>query len=189
MEFSPIFSLSFLPLATVKTQTSNNKKQTTTLKVSGLAMLCSGIWVQIKLHRYMELSTDYTNTFQVRKWPCTIALFHRRFPFQIVLVGMGLIILFVGTLACCCTVKAQSSLLYLVRKWDKIEVVKLMKNFHSTLAFWRLSWPSNWQSVPACTPIRITSVRACRRDWIRASEITVRILWWSQQILMPCKRM
>lgn len=60
-------------------------------------MLCSGIWVQIGLHRYMELSTDYTNTF------------------QIVLVGMGLIILFVGTLACCCTVKAQSSLLYLVR--------------------------------------------------------------------------
>lgn len=61
-------------------------------------MLCSGIWVQIGLHRYMELSTDYTNTF------------------QIVLVGMGLIILFVGTLACCCTVKAQSSLLYLVRE-------------------------------------------------------------------------
>jgi hypothetical protein len=65
-------------------------------QVSGLAMLCSGIWVQIGLHRYMELSTDYTNTF------------------QIVLVGLGLIILFVGTLACCCTVKAQSSLLYLV---------------------------------------------------------------------------
>ncbi|CRL01350.1 CLUMA_CG014467, isoform A [Clunio marinus] len=63
--------------------------------VSGLALLCSGIWVQIGLHRYMELSTDYTNTF------------------QIVLVGLGLIILFVGTLACCCTVKAQSSLLYL----------------------------------------------------------------------------
>jgi hypothetical protein len=48
----------------------------------------------------MELSTDYTNTF------------------QIVLVGMGLIILFVGTLACCCTVKAQSSLLYLVSHYQ-----------------------------------------------------------------------
>lgn len=71
---------------------SKHKKQ-----ISGLAMLCSGIWVQIGLHRYMELSTDYTNTF------------------QIVLVGMGLIILFVGTLACCCTVKAESSLLYAVR--------------------------------------------------------------------------
>jgi tetraspanin-7 len=66
-------------------------------KISGLAFLCSGIWVQIGLHRYMELSTDYTNTF------------------QIVLVAMGLIILFVGTLACCCTVKAESSLLYAVR--------------------------------------------------------------------------
>ncbi|XP_070498983.1 tetraspanin-6-like isoform X1 [Chironomus tepperi] len=63
--------------------------------VSGLAMLASGIWVQIALHRYMELSTYYTNTF------------------QIILVGTGLLILFVGTIACCCTVKAQSSLLYL----------------------------------------------------------------------------
>lgn len=50
----------------------------------------------------MELATDYTNTF------------------QIVLVGMGLIILFVGTLACCCTVKAESSLLYAVRNTDVI---------------------------------------------------------------------
>lgn len=71
-------------------------------QISGLAMLGTGIWVQIGLHRYMELSTDYTNTF------------------QIVLVGMGLIVLFVGTLACCCTVKAQSSFLYLVRSTDII---------------------------------------------------------------------
>lgn len=71
-------------------------------------MLCSGIWVQIGLHRYMELSTDYTNTF------------------QIVLVGMGLLILFVGTLACCCTVKAQSSLLYLVRTQTLMLVMKLI---------------------------------------------------------------
>lgn len=66
------------------------------LQISGLAMLVSGIWVQIALHRYMELSTFYTNTF------------------QIILVGTGLLIIFVGTIACCCTVKAQSSLLYLV---------------------------------------------------------------------------
>jgi hypothetical protein len=68
---------------------------------SGLAMLVSGIWVQIALHRYMELSTYYTNTF------------------QIILVGTGLLILFVGTIACCCTVKAQPSLLYLVSSYDE----------------------------------------------------------------------
>lgn len=78
------------------------------VKVSGFAMLCSGIWVQIGLHRYMELSTDYTNTF------------------QILLVGMGLLILFVGTLACCCTIKAQSSLLYLVRNRDILAVMELI---------------------------------------------------------------
>ena len=96
-----IFPFSFL--YSVRGFKNNNiiqheKKSTKmiTVKVSGLAMLASGIWVQIALHRYMELSTYYTNTF------------------QIILVGTGLLILFVGTIACCCTVKAQSSLLYLV---------------------------------------------------------------------------
>lgn len=79
-------------------------------------MLVSGIWVQIALHRYMELSTFYTNTF------------------QIILVGTGLLIIFVGTIACCCTVKAQSSLLYLVgftaffllQRWRHVEGTKLI---------------------------------------------------------------
>lgn len=48
------------------------------------------------MHKYLELSVDYTNTAQY------------------VLVGTGALILFIGTLACCCTVRSQSSLLYMV---------------------------------------------------------------------------
>lgn len=95
--FFPLFLSTYKKTQNINKRWNFDAGKTITVKVSGLAMLCSGIWVQIGLHRYMELSTDYTNSF------------------QIVLVGMGLIILFVGTLACCCTVKAQSSLLYLVR--------------------------------------------------------------------------
>ena len=52
--------------------------------------------VQVELHRYLELNADYTNTA----------------PY--VLVGTGALILFIGTLACCCTVKGQPALLYMV---------------------------------------------------------------------------
>lgn len=103
-----MFRCVFFPLRIVGQITTMLFLRPTKIKVSGLAMLCSGIWVQIGLHRYMELSTDYTNTF------------------QILLVGMGLIILFVGTLACCCTVKAQSSLLYLVRNKDTFVMMELI---------------------------------------------------------------
>lgn len=68
------------------------------LKASGMIMLSVGIWFQIGLHRYMELSTYYTNSF------------------QILLVTVGLIIIFIASIACCCTLKAESSILYLVRE-------------------------------------------------------------------------
>ncbi|CAO1344999.1 unnamed protein product [Diamesa hyperborea] len=63
--------------------------------ISGLAILCAGVWIQVEMHKYLELSVDYTNTAQY------------------VLVGTGALILFIGTLACCCTVRSQSSLLYM----------------------------------------------------------------------------
>uniref|UniRef100_U5EVC2 Tetraspanin n=1 Tax=Corethrella appendiculata TaxID=1370023 RepID=U5EVC2_9DIPT len=62
---------------------------------SGLAILCAGIWMQVELHRYLELSADFSNAA----------------PY--VLVGTGALILFIGTMACCCTVKGQSALLYM----------------------------------------------------------------------------
>lgn len=51
--------------------------------------------MQVELHKYMELSADFSDTA----------------PY--VLVGTGALILFIGTLACCCTVKGQPALLYL----------------------------------------------------------------------------
>jgi hypothetical protein len=67
-------------------------------QASGLAILCAGIWMQVELHKYLELNAEFSSTA----------------PY--VIVGTGAFILFIGTLACCCTVKGQSSLLYLVRK-------------------------------------------------------------------------
>ncbi|XP_055709917.1 tetraspanin-7-like [Phlebotomus papatasi] len=62
---------------------------------SGLAILCAGIWMQVELHRYLELNANFSNTG----------------PY--VLVGTGALILLISSLACCCTVKGQPSLLYL----------------------------------------------------------------------------
>ncbi|XP_059612963.1 tetraspanin-7-like [Phlebotomus argentipes] len=62
---------------------------------SGLAILCAGIWMQVELHKYLELNADFSNTG----------------PY--VLVGTGALILLISSLACCCTVKGQPSLLYL----------------------------------------------------------------------------
>ncbi|XP_055683831.1 tetraspanin-7-like [Lutzomyia longipalpis] len=62
---------------------------------SGLAILCAGIWMQVELHKYLELNADFSNTG----------------PY--VLVGTGTLILLISSLACCCTVKGQPGLLYL----------------------------------------------------------------------------
>lgn len=66
------------------------------LQASGLAIFCAGIWMQVELHKYLELNVEYSN----------IA------PY--VLVGTGAFILLVSSLACCCTVKGHPSLLYTV---------------------------------------------------------------------------
>lgn len=65
-------------------------------QVSGLIILCCGIWMQVELHSYLELSDD----FSVKA------------PY--VLVGMGVFVLLIGVMACCCTVHGQPALLYLV---------------------------------------------------------------------------
>lgn len=62
---------------------------------SGLAILCAGIWMQVELNKFLELNTDYSTST----------------PF--ILVATGGLILLVSTLACCCTVKGQPSLLFL----------------------------------------------------------------------------
>lgn len=62
--------------------------------VSGIAILAIGIWMEVELYKYMEMSTEFSGTA----------------PY--VLIGTGSLIIFIGTLACCCTVKGQPVLLY-----------------------------------------------------------------------------
>jgi hypothetical protein len=50
----------------------------------------------VELYKYMELSTEFSATA----------------PY--VLIGTGALIILVGSLACCCTVKGQPVLLYIV---------------------------------------------------------------------------
>lgn len=51
--------------------------------------------MQVELRKYLELSAEFSESFSY------------------VLVGIGVLILVIGTLACFCTVKGQTSLLYL----------------------------------------------------------------------------
>lgn len=66
------------------------------LQASGLAIFCAGIWMQVELHKYLELNSEYSSVA----------------PY--ILVGTGAFILLVSSLACCCTVKGHPSLLYTV---------------------------------------------------------------------------
>lgn len=77
---------------------ANKELPSSLQQASGLAILCAGIWMHVELHKYLELSTDFSNSA----------------PY--VLVGTGALILFIGTFACCCTLKGQPALLYMVRK-------------------------------------------------------------------------
>ncbi|XP_063240158.1 tetraspanin-7-like [Bacillus rossius redtenbacheri] len=62
--------------------------------MTGVVVLGIGIWMQVELYKYMELSADFSSTA----------------PY--VLLGTGALIVLVGSLACCCTVKGQPALLY-----------------------------------------------------------------------------
>ncbi|CAG9814088.1 unnamed protein product [Phaedon cochleariae] len=62
--------------------------------VSGIAILAIGIWMEVELYKYMEMSTEFSGTA----------------PY--VLIGIGSLIILIGSLACCCTVKGQPVLLY-----------------------------------------------------------------------------
>ncbi|RZC39581.1 tetraspanin-7-like [Asbolus verrucosus] len=62
--------------------------------ISGIAILAIGIWMEVELYKYMEMSTEFSGTA----------------PY--VLIGTGSLIILIGSLACCCTVKGQPVLLY-----------------------------------------------------------------------------
>lgn len=52
--------------------------------------------MEVELYKYMEMSTEFSGTA----------------PY--VLIGTGSLIILIGSLACCCTVKGQPVLLYVV---------------------------------------------------------------------------
>lgn len=61
--------------------------------------------MQVELHSYLELSDDFSI----------------KAPY--VIVGMGVFVLLIGVMACCCTVHGQPSLLYLVTLLELIHCV------------------------------------------------------------------
>ncbi|CAH1961734.1 unnamed protein product [Acanthoscelides obtectus] len=72
-----------------------NTLATAVMEVSGIAILAIGVWMEIELYKYMEMSTEFSGTA----------------PY--VLIGTGSLIILIGSLACCCTVKGQPVLLYI----------------------------------------------------------------------------
>ena len=66
------------------------------LQVTGIVILAIGIWTKVDLYKYLELSSIY----------------QPEAPY--VLIGVGAVIVLVGSLGCCCTVKGHSFLLYMV---------------------------------------------------------------------------
>lgn len=67
------------------------------MQLSGIAVLIVGVWTQMELQQYMKLSRVY----------------YEATPY--VLIGVGVAIVIVGSLGCCCTIKGYGRLLYMVR--------------------------------------------------------------------------
>ena len=65
-------------------------------QASGLFLLSVGIWMELQLHKYMELSTFFSTTI------------------PLIFVSLGGAILCLSLLACCCTAKGKVPLLYRV---------------------------------------------------------------------------
>ena len=70
---------------------------------SGLVLLSIGVWIAVKLHRYLELDEDISSAL------------------PLLFVGLGLFILILATLACGCAVKGNAPKLYIV-SWDQFHL-------------------------------------------------------------------
>lgn len=74
------------------------------LQAAGIALLCIGLWMKISLHYLLELSDEYNEAI----------------PY--IFIGTGAVILIVGFFACCCTVKGQPVLLYIVSTYFEVNI-------------------------------------------------------------------
>lgn len=63
--------------------------------VTGIVILAIGIWTKVDLYKYLELSSIY----------------QPEAPY--VLIGVGAVIVVVGSLGCCCTIRGHAFLLYM----------------------------------------------------------------------------
>nr|XP_022343486.1 tetraspanin-7-like [Crassostrea virginica] len=63
--------------------------------VTGISILALGIWTKVDLYKYMELSSIY---YKDSPW---------------ILIGVGALIIIVGSFGCCCTAKGNVVLLYM----------------------------------------------------------------------------
>ncbi|CAG5118571.1 unnamed protein product, partial [Candidula unifasciata] len=63
--------------------------------VTGIVILAIGIWTKVDLYKYLELSSIY----------------QPEAPY--VLIGVGAVIVLIGSLGCCCTIKGHSFLLHM----------------------------------------------------------------------------
>lgn len=64
--------------------------------VAGIILLAFGLWMKVSLHYLLDLSDDYNDAV----------------PY--IFIGTGAVIVVVGMFACCCTVKGQPFLLYVL---------------------------------------------------------------------------
>ncbi|KAJ8974800.1 hypothetical protein NQ317_000401 [Molorchus minor] len=64
--------------------------------VSGIAILAIGIWMEVELYKYMEMSTEFSGTTSY------------------VLIGIGSLIILIGSLACCCTYGAFLAIVFIM---------------------------------------------------------------------------
>nr|KAG5696475.1 hypothetical protein BaRGS_016514 [Batillaria attramentaria] len=69
--------------------------------VTGIVILAIGIWTKVDLYKYLELSSIY----------------QPEAPY--VLIGVGAVIVVVGSLGCCCTIRGHVFLLYMLEKGFK----------------------------------------------------------------------
>lgn len=94
--------------------------------------------MEVGLYKYMEMSTEFSGNA----------------PF--VLIGTGALIILIGSLACCCTVKGQPVLLYVVSHYG---LAYLKFHFYrvlfSTVAFWPSSSSWNWEQESRFTLIAL----------------------------------
>ena len=67
-------------------------------QASGVFLLSVGVWMELQLHKYMEVSNFFSTTI------------------PLVFVSLGGSILCLSLLACCCTVKGKVPLLYIVNQ-------------------------------------------------------------------------